>query len=698
LDRGDPRRFDLEERAEDLLAAHEVAWVGPFLPVFRDLVRDWNALDGRDPRASGFVFRLRSWRFERGFVELDLQMPGDVLDRGLALFDSGLPVVVGSVNQASCLIPRRPRWDEFLASPYLGQLAWLRSFDRDGGGGVIAQALLSSPHLERRAWVDLWEEHVGPGLFETIARQPRLAARPSLALNLARNYVDDASLRLLVESPSAAGVTALEVGDSQASDRDVTDEGARALAASPHLTRLRSLDLSCTAVTAAGLGALLDSPHLTRVEALQLTHNRSGFRAEAINSIESAAGLALLSSLDLRSCNLGDAEAAALARCGWLRTVRRLGLRDNDVTSAGVRALADSPHLGNLTDLDLSNEPPGHVRARRGNSPGGEGLERLVRSPGLPRLAVLRVRDCNLEGADLEGWAGSEFEARLTELDLLGNRLGLVGARAFASAPWLARLTRLSVGGNHLGNEGARALAGSPHLTRLEVLYLPANGVDNAGATALAHASFLGSLRILSLANNRLGPRAAWALAGSPHLARLASLNLAGNSIGDTGARFLATSPFLRDLRSLDLRGNGIGPEGAAALAASPNLTRLLRLGLSGNRVGSSGVRALAGSPSLTRLVELDLTGNEMGPEGLEALARSHSLTRLRVLNLAGSGVTPDVAAELLQDAPAVARLTRLVLSAGRPPASYEAAVERVVRSPFLTRLNTLELDSERGS
>ena len=52
--------------------------------------------------------------------------------------------------------------------------------------------------------------------------------------------------------------------------------GARAVASSPHLSNLRTLDLSLNGIDADGAAALAASPHLARLTLLDLNGNRIG--------------------------------------------------------------------------------------------------------------------------------------------------------------------------------------------------------------------------------------------------------------------------------------------------------------------------------------------------------------------------------------------------------------------------------------
>jgi Leucine-rich repeat (LRR) protein len=94
--------------------------------------------------------------------------------------------------------------------------------------------------------------------------------------------------------------------------------------------------------------------------------------------------------------------------------------------SCDVFALAASPYLSNLTELDLNS-----------NGIGAKGAAALAASPYL---------------------------SNLTELDLTYNGIGAKGAAALAASPYLSQLTRLVLLDNEIGDEGAAALAASPYL------------------------------------------------------------------------------------------------------------------------------------------------------------------------------------------------------------------------------------------
>jgi hypothetical protein len=113
----------------------------------------------------------------------------------------------------------------------------------------------------------------------------------------------------------------------------------RELASSPHLARLRRLNLESNGLTFYGAQVLATSPHLAQLTELRLNTN-----------------------------GIGDAGVRALAASSYLRNLRRFSLLGTHFGDEGAAALAASPHLGNLISLDL--------RLNRIGRPAAEALRR----------------------------------------------------------------------------------------------------------------------------------------------------------------------------------------------------------------------------------------------------------------------------------------------------------------------------------
>ncbi len=278
--------------------------------------------------------------------------------------------------------------------------------------------------------------------------------------------------------------------------------------------------------------------------------------------------------------------------------------------------LAASKLPGAVRELDLSNLLLGEDAVRR-----------LVTSPHLRQLTWL-----NLANNSLFGTSGGEAVAaadlpHLRHLDLghgfdVSNSLGPGGGRALAGAPLLARVERMLLGSCSFGDEGLLALAESPHLGQLTELDLRHNVMSGAALAAAV-------------------ARGAWP--------RLRALSLMGNPIGDGGAAELAGASHWERLEVLDLTDCGLGDAGVIALAGAPHLRGLRALVLSCNRVTDAGAQALADSPYLGALRDLQLGSNRIGERGGWALGRSTRLPSLRHVGLIGNAISTRLAAALTE-------------------------------------------------
>jgi len=164
--------------------------------------------------------------------------------------------------------------------------------------------------------------------------------------------------------------------------------------------------------------------------------------------------------------HLGDGlraleRLAAKEEFAW---VTGLGIRD--LGSEGIKAMVQSPHLANLTRLDLSTNQ----------------LERkevmvLRNAPFLTNLTHLDLSDNRIRADGVSRLAASPHLARLTHLDLANASLADPGAEILAQSANFANLQSLNLYGNHIANLGARALAESPHLANLARLELGDNSI-----------------------------------------------------------------------------------------------------------------------------------------------------------------------------------------------------------------------------
>ena len=270
------------------------------------------------------------------------------------------------------------------------------------------------------------------------------------------------------------------------------DPALRALAASSHLAKVRSLEFYYFRLDAPRLAALLASPHLGGLRALHL--NGCVIGPDGARLLAGSPNLAGLTALRLRNGDIGPAGAGALAGSPHLARLEALDLTLNGIVDEGLTTLASSPRLANLTDL--------RVQANRIGRGGVEALA-AARHWRLARLS-LGTNPLGNEGVRL--LTASPHAGHLTWLQLGVNDVvrGPEAAAALAESRHLSRLTTLIWYRSNLGDDGARALADSPHLTRLVELVLFSNGITDAGAQALLDSPYLTRLRRVDLRDHSI--------------------------------------------------------------------------------------------------------------------------------------------------------------------------------------------------
>jgi hypothetical protein len=174
--------------------------------------------------------------------------------------------------------------------------------------------------------------------------------------------------------------------------------------------------------------------------------------------------------------NLFQKYAAALFEAAPIRTLHLQtgGARSVYLVGTNLSALAASPHLARLADLDLSNN-----RVLRPK------LRLLLNTPFLKNLRALDVRGLALAHSYIGTITEAPFLTNLKRLDLRENDLGPAAIRRLAEWPGLARLTWLDLRDNPVGNAGAQLLAASPHLGDDLVVYVSHCGIGPSGQKTL---------------------------------------------------------------------------------------------------------------------------------------------------------------------------------------------------------------------
>lgn len=376
----------------------------------------------------------------------------------------------------------------------------------------------------------------------------------------------------------------------------------------------------------------VDQPGILPEKAEQLFAAAPGLRVLNIHNVHVEQGVTGWSDTTYEPNVPGIVKVPQLEQIGVLK-MSSLSLSAED-----LKAVAASPYLINLTELDFSY-----------NKIGAEGAAAVGQSTTLKRLRVLELRGCEIGEAGAVALARSANLATLIKLNLGANAIGPKGTATLAASPHLKNLQILLLDDNAVGPAATTNIARSPHFRELIELDLSSNDIGPPGAKALADSANVAKLATLKLNSNKLGGIGLRVLAASPHLGQLKVLELHSNEIDDTGAQGLAASPAIRQLEELSLAYNNIGDAGFKALAGWPGLARVRKLSLRDNKATWAGVKALASSPHLTAIQELDLSKIDLGLAGAQALAASPLLRTLKYLWLNEVELTPE-AEQALRD------------------------------------------------
>jgi serine/threonine protein kinase len=132
-------------------------------------------------------------------------------------------------------------------------------------------------------------------------------------------------------------------------NKNIGDEGAKALAATPRLANLSVLILSGNNLGDEGVKALAESPHIMNLNRLILWDNR--ITDEGVKALAASRFLDKLTTLDIGSNRVGDEGVKALAASPYMSNLSALILVSNHIGDEGALALAASPYLGNLAEL-----------------------------------------------------------------------------------------------------------------------------------------------------------------------------------------------------------------------------------------------------------------------------------------------------------------------------------------------------------
>ena len=236
---------------------------------------------------------------------------------------------------------------EMVGSPYLARLSEL-SIGKQHLGEVLARQLAESPHVSGLIGVAARAQSAG--------RQWRGGTRPFrrpgkfAAPRFERKRHRRPGARAIAASPQMSRLEWLELAIN-----DIGFGGLEALAASNQLQALRVLGLSQNRVGAQRGRPFDAEPSPPRLRVLDLSEN--GINPASIGSIIASPYLCGLELLDLNRNHLGNAGVETLAGSELAPTLRSLFLNSNQIGDEGRGAWRGSPLLEQLSVLDLSYNP-----------------------------------------------------------------------------------------------------------------------------------------------------------------------------------------------------------------------------------------------------------------------------------------------------------------------------------------------------
>jgi uncharacterized protein (TIGR02996 family) len=447
---GSPRWFDLSIREEELRAAYEHEWLGPFGGI------------------------IEQHEFHRGCLDSVFLEAQAFLEHAEGLFRLG-PLRQVSLEDAAEVLPT------LADSPWLERLTVLDLSDNDLGPEEL-RILAGSPHLTRLTGLILDHNPIGPEGADVLRRAPFFAGLR--ALYLCGTQLGATGIEYLTARRGPVALRELSL------DRNnLGSAGVQALTAAPSFCQgLTRLSLAGTNMEEAGLYSLIRARCLQGLIDLSVGQNPLGGGWDRRSQEPSTSRN--LAFLDLSSTRLGIVGAATLPEMFPLDNLTILDLSGNPFGATGISALLAPNRLKRLTLLDLS-----------GNEIGDEGAKALAGAPQLANLTTLRLLGNGLSMFGVRELIQSEHLCRLHTLELQGNRLGDQGAQVIARWACLPQLAELNLRDNRIGDLGAKELADSPHLPCLRVLNLSNNAISKDMIEALENSPLSDRLAELDLSH-----------------------------------------------------------------------------------------------------------------------------------------------------------------------------------------------------
>ncbi len=342
------------------------------------------------------------------------------------------------------------------SSALVHQLTSLRMKNYKLGSRVARRFFehLRAPNL--RALDVSKEGIVGFRMVEALTRNKHLKLRE---LHMLSCWIEDEAIEAISRASNMSALEHLSV--SVPEHGRLTNRSAIALATSPKLKGLQSLELRSGSLGDRGIGRLLRAPWCEQLRRLHLSSTELGpwisraLRRGPLPQIEDFAlygadlrqgrlqelltGLPThqLRALTLVSCTLGTEEMRVLARCS-LHKIESLTLSHNPLGEEALYTLAQAPWLGEVKTLNLCGLAPQEAWSSEvwavlgaslqtlegldlGVSPvGDEGVRRLI-EVDLPQLRSLGLHRTKMTHKGCEMLARAQAFALLESLNLYSN-------------------------------------------------------------------------------------------------------------------------------------------------------------------------------------------------------------------------------------------------------------------------------------
>ncbi len=282
-------------------------------------------------------------------------------------------------------------------------------------------------------------------------------------LGLSRCGLQDRSIAQILDAQALKSVSYLNLHANY-----ISDEGAKLLARTQGLQALESLDLSRNMISTDGVLELLRSERLPALKRLEVEGNR--LTVPAVRALAQAEHLKPFKRLKMRAMVREDEQLEALIAIGM--SVETLDLSNNEINEHRMPLLSSASWMKGVRSLDLSENRIGakgalllrgarlHTLDLGANALKDAGVRALMEALKEGASEPMNLRLYENEIGDEGAIAISESGLALDALNLAGNRISDVGARALARA-YAGRLSQLDLSCNRVGPSGLTELSSS---------------------------------------------------------------------------------------------------------------------------------------------------------------------------------------------------------------------------------------------